>query len=148
MRDMVSNPYCSTVLIVIGFFSMVSCNHRKPVMLIEPNERSYTLDQLDAIEATGRPIHVTHWYTAQELDWIARDYAKQKSIDYDFSGIEALIWIPRKASHLATVEYHKGIGKQTLMVVIGLEGEVTEHSILWAIDGPVISNDLDQQQEQ
>ena len=125
---------------------LAACSTDRPIILLEPDTRSYTLDQLSAMEAEGRPLHVSHWWTAEELDWVARSYADREGLDFSFNGVTVMIWVPRNADFLARVEYFRELGKPVLSVWIGFGGDVLRHSTPTAIDGPmpVQESDLDE----
>ena len=125
---------------------LIGCRNERPVMLLEPNDRSYTVDELQAMGRAGRPVHGTNWYSAEELDWIARDYAATQHIDFNFQGTSALIWVSRKTEYLATLEYGHRIGEPVLIIEIGLDGRVRKHLLATAIDGSAFFGDRPKEQ--
>ena len=103
-------------------------------MLVEGDRKSMMEDEAQAARSSGRDIHPSLWYSAKELDWIARDHARRQKIDFSFSGVDTQIWVPRSRNYLARVEYSSGIGHPVLMVTIGWNGEVMDHLKALAVD--------------
>ena len=122
------------IFFVVTLF-LAGCMTKRPVILLQPNDRSYTLPELKAMAKAGRPVHGTIWYSADEFDWIAKKYAADKHFKFDFHGVDVLIWVTQKKDHLATVEYGGRIGAPVLTVEIGYDGNVIKHTVATAIDG-------------
>ena len=76
------------------------------------------------------------WYSALELETLARNYVKQKSIAFDFANTEKAIWVNTGGSRtLATVSFSSGIGKPFLDVTIDRHGKAVRHFIGIAVCG-------------
>lgn len=97
-----------------------------------------TLEDRISMESMGRKPHATLWYTADELDWLARDYAARRGIDFDFKGAEVLVWIERDSEYLARVEYLQGLHEEMLSVWISRDGLAVKSQIAIAVDGSFI----------
>jgi hypothetical protein len=70
------------------------------------------------------------WYSALELERIARSYAESKKADFRFEGTEMNIWVKTDGGNvLANVYWSKGIGKPMLHVEIGRDGKAIRHEI-------------------
>lgn len=117
---------------------LLACDHSQPIILLQPTSRAYTEAQLEEMARNGRHPHTTLWYNAEELDWIARDYAKRNDIDFNFRGSKILIWVEADSENLASIEYMHGLWEPTLIVRISKEGEALEHVLATAVDGSYI----------
>jgi hypothetical protein len=124
----------------LSLLGIAGCAANGPVMLLEGERKSLMEDEARAMRRGGRDVHPSLWYSAKELDWIARDYARRRGIDFRFSGVETQIWVPRTRDCLARVEYSSGIGHPVLSVTIGWDGTVREHRRAIAIDTVEISS--------
>jgi photosystem II stability/assembly factor-like uncharacterized protein len=70
------------------------------------------------------------WYSALELERIARDYAQSEKLDFDFADTEKKIWVHTDGGRvLATVWFSSAIGKPSLCIEIGRSGKVIGHKI-------------------
>jgi hypothetical protein len=70
------------------------------------------------------------WYSALELERIARGYAESKKADFSFEGAELNIWVKTDGGEvLADVYWSRGIGKPVLHVEIGRDGKPTRYDI-------------------
>ena len=120
---------------VIPLLLIVGCTSPKPEMLLEGEREAMWHDDVQAMRRRGRAIHSSLWFSAAELDQIARDYARRQRIDFKFSGVETVIWVPRSRDHLARVQYSSGIGQPVLLVTIGWDGIARDHLQAIAVDG-------------
>ena len=112
---------------------LTGCTTARPYILLEPNDRRYTEAELCAMAREGRDPHVSLWYSAEELDWIARRYVADHRVDFDLRGTSAVVWVPRRGDYLARVEYFRDLGKPVLSVYIGFGGQVLRHDIAIAV---------------
>ena len=125
----------SILLLAVSVFSIGGCSKcPAPEMLLEGDRPSMLHDDAEAERRHGHPIHASLWFSAAELDSIARRYARERRIDFKFSGAEAQIWVPRSRDYLARVQYSSGIGHPVLWVIIAWDGSVREHGKGTAID--------------
>ena len=71
------------------------------------------------------------WFSALELENLARDYVKTNKIDFDFTDSETTIWLSTGGGRiLAEVFFSPSrYGRPVLNVKIGRNGKVLEHSI-------------------
>ena len=70
------------------------------------------------------------WYSALELERIAKGYAESKKADFQFEGTEMNIWVKTDGGKvLADVYWSKGVGKPMLHVEIGRDGKPMRHEI-------------------
>lgn len=125
----------SILVLAVSVFFVAGCSARPvPEMLLEGDRPSMLDDDAEAERRRGRPIHASLWFSAKELDSIARRYARERRIDFKFSGVEIQIWVPRSRDYLARVQYSSGIGHPVLWVIIAWDGSVREHGKGTAID--------------
>jgi hypothetical protein len=77
------------------------------------------------------------WYSASELEQIAKDYAKQKKIDFDFTkATERSVWIYTGGSNIiASVSFSSDFGKPAYIADIGRDGKVVTNRVGIAICG-------------
>ena len=113
---------------------LAGCTSSKPEMVLEGERQSIPHDDVQAMRRRGRDIHASLWFSAAELDQIAREYARRQRIDFNFSGVETVIWVPRSRDYLARVQYSSGIGQPVLLVTIGWDGTVRDHLRAIAVD--------------
>ncbi len=74
------------------------------------------------------------WYSALELERIARGYVESKKADFRFEGAELNIWVNTDGGKvLADVYWSRGIGKPSLHVEIGRNGKPIRYDIKIAI---------------
>jgi hypothetical protein len=70
------------------------------------------------------------WYSALELEQIARAYAKDKKLDFNLDTAEKNIWVHTDGGKvLAEVWFLSGPGKPYLQILIGRKGNVLKHKI-------------------
>ena len=73
------------------------------------------------------------WYSALELEQIARTYAQTQKLDFKFEGTEKSVWVHTDGGKvLAEVWFKAGGGRPTLQVHIGRKGNVLKHKIVVA----------------
>ena len=71
------------------------------------------------------------WYSALELEGIARRYAETKKVDFQFEGAEMNIWVKTDGGKiLADVWWSHAIGKPSLHVEIGRDGKPTRYETI------------------
>jgi hypothetical protein len=64
------------------------------------------------------------WYSAADLEQTARDYTKQKKIDFNFELTERNVWVPTSRSNIiASVSFSSGMGEPILRVDIDRAGK-------------------------
>jgi hypothetical protein len=68
------------------------------------------------------------WVSAEELDQIAREYARQQRVDFDFDRLTPFVFVRRSGNVLAMLVYGESIGRPTLMVEIGHDLRVIRHT--------------------
>src|ERR1041385_3412328 len=65
------------------------------------------------------------WYSGLEFDRIARRYAEEQRLTFDFEGTSRAVWIHTGGGRvLADVYYSSGLGKPTLHIAINRHGQV------------------------
>jgi hypothetical protein len=70
------------------------------------------------------------WYSASELEQIAKDYARQKKIDFDFSKAGRSVWIYTGSSNiLARVSFASDFGKPIYTADIDRNGKVATNYV-------------------
>jgi hypothetical protein len=75
------------------------------------------------------------WYSAWELEQIARDYARQRKIQFSFEGAERSVWVRTSGSNIiASVSFSSGMGKPIFMVDIDRSGKVATNHLWVAFD--------------
>lgn len=76
------------------------------------------------------------WYSALEFDRIARRYAEEQRLAFDFQGTERMVWIKTDGGRvLADVFYSSGMGKPVLHVAISRHGQAIRHDIGTSVCG-------------
>jgi hypothetical protein len=71
------------------------------------------------------------WFSATDLEQIARGYAKQKKIDFNFELTERNVWVSTSGSNIiASVCFSSGMGEPILKVEIDRTGKAVA-SHLW-----------------
>jgi hypothetical protein len=85
-------------------------------------------------DAPGTSGSIT-WYSAADLDHIARQYVRAKNIDFSFSGTQARFRVPRERDRdvMARGSCSSRMGKPVLSVEIGWDGYVRKHAIAVAV---------------
>ena len=65
------------------------------------------------------------WYSALELEQIAKDYTRQKNLAFEFEGAEKTFWVYTEniGQTLATVAFSHEVGKPYLQVEIDRFGK-------------------------
>ena len=75
------------------------------------------------------------WISTNEMDRIARLFAKQRGIDFDFADTATTVMVPAgNPEKVASVQYSRGIGHPMLIVDIDRNAEVTGHKVGMAVD--------------
>lgn len=70
------------------------------------------------------------WYSASELEQIAKEYAKQKKIDFDFSKAGRSVWIYTGGSNIiARVSFASDFGKPIYTADIDRTGKVAANYV-------------------
>ncbi len=71
------------------------------------------------------------WFSALELENLARDYVKRNEIDFDFADTEKTIWVSTSGGRILAEVFFipSRYGKPVLNVKIGRNGKVLGHSI-------------------
>jgi hypothetical protein len=70
------------------------------------------------------------WYSALELEQIARAYAASQKLDFDVATAEKSVWVHTDGGKvLAEVWFSSGAGRPSLQVQIGRKGSVLKHKI-------------------
>ena len=83
-----------------------------------------------------RALGPKEWYSALELDRIARKYAEEHKLDFSFDEQETNVWVETDDGPLlATVDYSSGIGEPFLRVAIDRYGKATGHETGIAVCG-------------
>jgi hypothetical protein len=76
------------------------------------------------------------WYSALELERIAKAYAKSKKLAFEFEGTEKNIWVNTDGGKvLAEVWFSSGVGRPALQIQIGRKGDVLKHKIVEVMGG-------------
>jgi hypothetical protein len=76
------------------------------------------------------------WYSATELERIARAYAKERKIQFSFEGTERSVWVNTSGSNIiASVSFSSGMGKPSLIVDIDRSGKVATNHLGIAVCG-------------
>lgn len=76
------------------------------------------------------------WYSALELEQIARRYADEHKLEFTFEGTEKMVWVKTDGGRvLANVAYSSGVGQPILYIAIDRHGRVINHDIGTAICG-------------
>jgi hypothetical protein len=101
---------------------------------------TYTHAQTNAVATTNAPKEFPpavyanglgdKWYSASELEQIAKDYAKQKKIDFDFSKAGRSVWIYTGGSNIiARVSFASDFGKPIYTADIDRTGKVATNYV-------------------
>lgn len=70
------------------------------------------------------------WYSASELEQIAKDYAKQRKIDFDFTKAGRSVWIYTGGSNIiARVSFASDFGKPIYIADIDRSGKVATNYV-------------------
>jgi len=70
------------------------------------------------------------WYSASELEQIAKDFAKQKKIDFDFTNAGRSVWIYTGGSNIiARVSFASDFGKPVYTADIDRSGKVATNYV-------------------
>jgi hypothetical protein len=70
------------------------------------------------------------WYSATELEQIAKDYAKQKKIQFDFAHADRSVWVRTDGSNvIARVVFASSFGKPMYYADIERQGIVVTNVI-------------------
>jgi hypothetical protein len=70
------------------------------------------------------------WYSALELEQIARAYASSQKLEFDFASAEKSVWIHTDGGKvLAEVWFSAGATRPSLQIQIGRKGNVLKHKI-------------------
>jgi len=71
-----------------------------------------------------------NWFSASELEQIAKDDAKQKKIDFDFTKARGSVWIHTGGSNIiAQVFFMSGFGKPAYQADIDRSGKVATNYV-------------------
>ncbi len=77
------------------------------------------------------------WYSGHQLIGIARRYAEEQKLGFDFDGTEKTVWVKPRGRVRADVWFSSEMGKPVLHVAINKYGEVIRHDTGTAICGTV-----------
>jgi hypothetical protein len=76
------------------------------------------------------------WYSALELERIAKAYAKSNKLAFEFEGTNKNIWVNTDGGKvLAEVWFSSGVGRPALQIQIGRKGNVLKHKIVEVMGG-------------
>jgi hypothetical protein len=69
------------------------------------------------------------WFSSHQLIGIARHYAEQQKLGFDFEGTEKIVWVNPGRRPRADVWCSSGMGNPSLHVAIDKYGKVIGHDI-------------------
>lgn len=99
---------------------------------------SRDLAKSDTSASTGPTVRIyfgKRTYTGLDLMNIAKQYASQKEIHFDWNAASCTVWIkPRNSGILAVVSFDLDIGKPFLHILIDREGRAVSHKQGIAVD--------------
>lgn len=76
------------------------------------------------------------WYSACDLERIAKDDAKQKKVEFDFEQAGRSLWVyPGTSNIMAHVHFGSGLGKPTYCAFIDRGGSVVTNYVGTAVCG-------------
>lgn len=67
------------------------------------------------------------WYSGHQLVGIAKRYAQERKIDFNFEGTEKIVWVKPGGRVRADVWFSSGIGQPVLHVAIDKNGKALRH---------------------
>jgi len=67
------------------------------------------------------------WYSGHQLVGIARRYAQERKLGFDFEGTEKIVWVKPGRRVRADVWFSSGMGQPVLHVAIDKHGKVLRH---------------------
>lgn len=112
--------------LLVAILSSAGCAATSaPTLIVEGHPARPWTHEVDAPDVTGS---IT-WYSAADLDRIARHYVRANNIDFSFAGTAAQFWVARDRQYMVRGTYSSGIGKPILHLEIGWDGYVTKHSV-------------------
>ena len=75
------------------------------------------------------------WFSGHQLIGIARRYAEEQKLRFDFAGTERIVWVNPGGRVRADVWFSSGVGKPVLHVAIDKYGKVIRHDTGIAVCG-------------
>ena len=77
------------------------------------------------------------WDSPARLEFIAKTYAKEHKIDFDFAHTERHVYIEKRGTNtFATIAFYQGMGKLAFEADIDRGGKVLRHAVTKVIEGP------------
>ena len=67
------------------------------------------------------------WFSGHQLVVIARRYAEEQKLDFNFEGTEKVVWVKPEGLVRADVWFTSGMGKPSLHVAIDKYGKVIRY---------------------
>lgn len=96
-------------------------------------ERSAAVPPVDAFAVEPREyvmiqgVNDKVWYSGHQLIGIAKRYAEEQKLGFDFRGTEKIVWVKPRGRVRADVWFSSGTGQPVLHVAIDKHGKVIRH---------------------